>query len=36
MTIRTILLTASILIIIYLIAQRIDAKKNENFEDRDN
>jgi hypothetical protein len=34
--IAKVILIASILIIIYLIVQRVEAKKNEDFEKRDN
>jgi len=36
MTLESILLISSIIIIIYLVIARIDAKKNEDFEDREN
>ena len=36
MTLKSILLILSIMIIIYLVIARIDAKKNEDFEDREN
>ena len=36
MTIKSILIISSIMIIVYLIIARIDAKKNEDFEDREN
>tara|TARA_B110000014_G_C20038039_1_gene539354 strand:+ start:797 stop:907 length:111 start_codon:yes stop_codon:yes gene_type:complete len=36
MTLKSILIISSIIIIIYLIIARIDAKNNEEFEDREN
>jgi len=34
--ITKVILIVSILIIIYLVVQRVEAKKNEDFEKRDN
>ena len=36
MILKSILLISSIMIIIYLVIARIGAKKNEDFEDREN